>query len=527
MTRILSVFNFLKRVGFAVLLLGASLAQAQPYEPTFLLDVTGEIGESIGAYDLQTLGDQNGDGRDDFLTLVTEPNTGSHLRMYFGSVDGSESFVEFGGFDTTGREFFWLDAEFDAGFTVPAGDVNGDGYADIMRTLCVWYDGHCDLYPYLFLGGPGVFDTLADWVGDLSVLEFITNVGDYNGDGRDDFTKRPLSAQYFGLFLGSEPPLSQVYEWEHTPNRNHMGFGDLNGDGFSDFGMSYVLNSQDLSKMDIFLGSAEADSVPGLVYEYGPAHNESEKYGRIVGDVNGDGYDDIITSFSSFVRGPHKNVYFGGEDMDFVADAEFEWEAGEFMPRFATPLGDVNDDGFNDYAFHEEWEGFGVNKIEVWLGGDPLPESPAWVLEGELDGMNYPYRIGQAGDFNGDGIDDWFFSAYHGLEARGRIVVVAGDRNFGLAVGERLPLVPREISISVFPNPFNSALSITLDVPLHQDVAVLLYDLLGREVDVVYRGRLSLQTISYAAPAGLASGVYFLRASAGEGVVVRKVVLMK
>ncbi|MBL0061439.1 MAG: T9SS type A sorting domain-containing protein [bacterium] len=74
---------------------------------------------------------------------------------------------------------------------------------------------------------------------------------------------------------------------------------------------------------------------------------------------------------------------------------------------------------------------------------------------------------------------------------------------------------PEFFALAVYPNPFNSTLSISLDVPLHQEVTLSLYDLLGREVDVIYRGRLSSQTISYVAPAGLSSGVYFLRASAG------------
>jgi len=84
-----------------------------------------------------------------------------------------------------------------------------------------------------------------------------------------------------------------------------------------------------------------------------------------------------------------------------------------------------------------------------------------------------------------------------------------------------------EFRISTFPNPFNSTLSISLDVPLHQEVTLSLYDLLGREVDVVYRGRLATSTISYVAPAAMASGVYFLRASAGDVSVLGKVVLLK
>ncbi|MBL0062592.1 MAG: T9SS type A sorting domain-containing protein [bacterium] len=88
-------------------------------------------------------------------------------------------------------------------------------------------------------------------------------------------------------------------------------------------------------------------------------------------------------------------------------------------------------------------------------------------------------------------------------------------------------LISSSFSLSAFPNPFNSTISISLDVPSYRDVTLALYDLLGREVDVVYRGRLSSQTISYVAPAAMASGVYFLRASANSQSVLTKVVLLK
>ncbi|MBL0062666.1 MAG: hypothetical protein IPP40_14570 [bacterium] len=179
--------------------------------------------------------------------------------------------------------------------------MNGDGNADIMRTLCVWYDDGCHFYPYLFLGGAGAFDTLADWSGDMTAMEFITNVGDYNGDGKDDYTSRPLSAQNFGFYLGGVPPLSQIPEWEHIPNRSHMGFGDVNGDGFSDFGMSYFIGSQETARTEIFLGSPEADSIADVVFER--TTGEIEWNGRIVGDINGDRYDDVMTQFMSWSIG--------------------------------------------------------------------------------------------------------------------------------------------------------------------------------------------------------------------------------
>jgi len=95
-----------------------------------------------------------------------------------------------------------------------------------------------------------------------------------------------------------------------------------------------------------------------------------------------------------------------------------------------------------------------------------------------------------------------------------------------LSIVSSIPVADK-FELSAFPNPFNSTISISLDLPLHQEVTVSLYDLLGREVDVVYRGRLSSNTIPYVAPAAMASGVYFLRASAGDVSVLGKVVLLK
>ncbi|MBL0062665.1 MAG: hypothetical protein IPP40_14565 [bacterium] len=114
-TRILSLFNLLKRVGFAVLLLGDSLlALAQPYEPTFLLDITGEVNQVLG-FNLQVLGDQNGDGFDDFVTSVASSENTAGLRIYYGNNNGQQSFIEFGRFDSTERSLDGSDADFDAG----------------------------------------------------------------------------------------------------------------------------------------------------------------------------------------------------------------------------------------------------------------------------------------------------------------------------------------------------------------------------------------------------------------------------
>ncbi len=89
------------------------------------------------------------------------------------------------------------------------------------------------------------------------------------------------------------------------------------------------------------------------------------------------------------------------------------------------------------------------------------------------------------------------------------------------------PIIPEKFSLRVFPNPFNSTLSISLNVPLHQELSLTLYDLLGREVEVIHHGRLNSPTLSYTAPPTLASGIYFLRASTQTTSAIQKIALLK
>ncbi|MBL0062645.1 MAG: T9SS type A sorting domain-containing protein [bacterium] len=132
------------------------------------------------------------------------------------------------------------------------------------------------------------------------------------------------------------------------------------------------------------------------------------------------------------------------------------------------------------------------------------------------------------GDVNGDGIEDMAVggTSDEAGAVPGRVIILSGDSSVLVSVSDH-PERPQEFSISTYPNPFNSTLSISLTVPPHQETMIALYDLLGREVDVIYRGRLTNSTISYRAPVGLASGIYFVRAEAGGRAEMRKVVLLK
>ena len=89
--------------------------------------------------------------------------------------------------------------------------------------------------------------------------------------------------------------------------------------------------------------------------------------------------------------------------------------------------------------------------------------------------------------------------------------------------------VPLRFSLSQnYPNPFNPVTKIKFAVPLSSQIQLKLYDILGREVDVLVNNELKpgVYEVSYNA-SKLASGVYFYKLSTGEFTDTKKMLLVK
>ncbi len=96
----------------------------------------------------------------------------------------------------------------------------------------------------------------------------------------------------------------------------------------------------------------------------------------------------------------------------------------------------------------------------------------------------------------------------------------------GTNVGERIEL-PIELSLSVFPNPFNATTTLTIHVPEPGEYRVTLFDLHGRLVKLLYTGRIqSIKTLPISAD-NVASGTYFAKLSSPTTHVVTKLLLLK
>ncbi len=211
----------------------------------------------------------------------------------------------------------------------PAGDVNDDGYADLITGDAIESTG------YVFFGGPDGIQQEGDLTLYASTGGGIVVAGgcDINRDGRDD------------VFVGGPPQIS------------------------------------------IFADPGE--SAPSQVIEKGG------NFGVAVdcaGDTNGDGYLDLIVGAGT----PNGTfVYLGGE-AGVDVDNEVVLLATQNAGLAVAGLGDINGDGFDDVASS------GSGKVHLYYGGEAGPEpTPAQTLSGEFE--SYGTAILAARDMTGDG----------------------------------------------------------------------------------------------------------------------------
>jgi hypothetical protein len=126
-------------------------------------------------------------------------------------------------------------------------------------------------------------------------------------------------------------------------------------------------------------------------------------------------------------------------------------------------------------------------------------------------------------------------SGARGVAVSGNYAYVAETSAFGiydcsaaLGTSRSSILHPSSISLSSYPNPFNSSTTLRLDLPREIRGRLVVYDVLGKEVNVLKDGmiRSGSQEISFDAH-DLASGIYFVRMESGQFNATQKVMLVR
>jgi len=178
-------------------------------------------------------------------------------------------------------------------------------------------------------------------------------------------------------------------------------------------------------------GHGGIDDICDLTFTGEIRGNQYFGISAVHGDVNGDGYNDLLVSASAHddFRG-RAYLYYGGKDMDNIADKVFTGEnAGDgFAPGGGVDnscMADMNNDGFADVIIGARYFNNSRGRVYIFYGGPDMDENADIVIDGEVPKSQYGFEI-TVGDVNGDGEKDLIVGAYEYEHFRGRVYLYYG-----------------------------------------------------------------------------------------------------
>jgi len=298
------------------------------------------------------------------------------------------------------------------GNSVSGGDFNGDGHADLLLAA------HKASNPeysagraYICYGSSDGLNWFPDWEVREHALEAcygwsVSSAGDINGDGYDDVLigadRHPqngmVSAGQGYLYLGSASGPSTTPIWINAGDEvgGYLGYcvsaaGDVNGDGLDDYmvGAPYQDGvGGDAGEVFLRWGTRDAFAIgPDWSMMGSSAGGWAGYCVRSAGDLNADGYSDIIISAPLTSTGYSWSgrvlVYLGsstgpGADADWLVDGTQAWGA---LGESVSTAGDVNGDGFDDFligtGYYDDGSASNVGIVYAYYGSPDWPGARA------------------------------------------------------------------------------------------------------------------------------------------------------
>jgi len=300
-------------------------------------------------------------------------------------------------------------------------DLNGDGYPDIVFCNYIhYYPGN--RFAYVYWGSRDGYR--ADRKTELPTL-FAAGVAaaDLNGDGYPDlvfanegsepgleelYPDRGLNSYiYWGSATGFDPNRRSLLP---TRGAHDVAIADVNHDGYPD--IAFVNNSPAGKGLQVFFGGAA-----GYTGKTAQTIALDDPTSLRSGDVNGDGYADLIVStsakplmlgggFASLREGQaaeHTVDVFLGSAQGISPDHEISLPS---LQAHDTVVADLNKDGFADIVIANASDGKSTTV-------------PSYIYWGSAQGFDRQHRtelptLGASGvavgDFNGDGFPDLIFA---------------------------------------------------------------------------------------------------------------------
>ena len=323
-----------------------------------------------------------------------------------------------------------------------AGDINGDGFEDIIVGAPRGDDGNLEAgEAYVIYGRSGWFGSNTVTAGytrqvvDLSDLPGSTGIGfRIIGDADDDWLGRSVSSAGDVNGDGFEDMIVGA------PRGDDAGGGGNSGEAYVVFGKSGTLLP------NVWVSNFNASA--GFIIQGAAAGDKAGRGVSSAGDINGDGYDDLIVGAPySDLGGADSGaayVIFGKASGFGTTDSEGRQVIGLNSVPTATGLtitgdeafdqtgfsvsaaGDVNGDGYDDFIIgapnaskdagnNNEGAAYVIygraNKPSIDLSN--LHSTEGYKITGDGAGDKMGFSVSSAGDINADGYDDVIIGAIH------------------------------------------------------------------------------------------------------------------
>ncbi len=415
------------------------------------LDLTSSVSldvnqaASLMAWSVSGAGDINGDGFDDVIVGAPDYDNGQSDEgvafVYYGSSKG------IGDIASVMLESNQANAAMGKSVS-SAGDVNGDGYGDIIVGAIFYSNGE------QFEGGAFVYYGSTDGVdkNKFTILQSnqpnalmgrsASSAGDVNGDGFGDVIvgaeaydngqfNEGAALLYMGSVNGINP--QALVKLEGNQDAAYMGYsvanaGDINSDGFSDVlvGLPYYSNDEAWEgSVHVYYGSISGlNSGSRYVLEIDQAEANFGWSVAGIGDVNADGYPDIVVGAPQWNNGTDQEgaafLYYGsssGPTKNNVQALQRDQKDAR-MGESVAGAGDVNGDGYSDVIIGASQGYREINsnnviikkhtgKVYVFGGSSTgIIQNPFSSLEVFEENACFGQSVASVGDLNRDGYSD-------------------------------------------------------------------------------------------------------------------------
>ncbi len=340
-----------------------------------------------------------------------------------GSIDSEEILAGTDINDPDERPYWWrtLDSLNGSSFgTVinELGDINADGYDDFIITAELNLYGGASSAKVISGYDASTLYTLYGENPEGSSDHFGASAaaaGDINKDGYADFiigaswdsTVAYLAGKAI-LYSGADG--SELMAFYGEQERDFFGHsvnnaGDINADGYDDIiiGVTFDWRIQIPGYIKVF------DGLSGNQIYKISANDNSAYYGNSVtgaGDINQDGYDDFIVGDFHPYSPPHRYIVRIYSGIDASLLYEIIPEDGSSTTAIIAANGDINGDNYPDFIIGDPYFGQPNSQLGRFYVYSGIDASIAYIIRAEQYGERFATSIDFIGDIDSDGYDD-------------------------------------------------------------------------------------------------------------------------